>query len=63
MYPTRLIPMAVPVAAGASTLGNWVVAVASVLGLLVLLLAVRSLRLRLRDHATTSDRATGRHRA
>lgn len=61
MYPTRLFPMAVPVAAGVSTLGNWVVAVASVLGLLVLLLAVRSLRLR--DHAITSDRTTGRHRA
>ena len=61
MYPTRLFPMAVPVVAGVSAFGHWPAAVASVLGLLVLVLAVRSLRLR--NHAVASDRATGRHRA
>lgn len=61
MYPTRLFPMAVPVAAGVSAFGHWAVALASVLGLLVLVLAVRSLRLR--DHTAASGQATGRRRA
>jgi hypothetical protein len=43
MYPTRIVPMAVPMAAGISTFGNWAVLVLSVLGLLlVVLLAVRA---------------------
>lgn len=62
MYPTRLFPMAAPVVAGVSVFGNWAAVVVSVLGLLVLVLAVRSLRLR--DHAAASTRTTtGRHRA
>lgn len=58
MYSTRLFPMAVPVTtAGISAFGNWAAVIVSVLGLLCLLLAVRSLRLR--SHAAGTDHVTG----
>jgi hypothetical protein len=44
MYPTRLLPMAVPVTAGISAFGNWTVAAVSVLVVLTTLLAARSMR-------------------
>lgn len=46
MYSTRLFPIAAPAAAGVLAFGNWAVAVVSIAGLLLLLLAVRSIRLR-----------------
>jgi uncharacterized membrane protein len=61
MYSTRIAPVVVPVAAGLTAFGNWTVAVLSILGLLVLLLAVRSIRLR--GSATGDDRLTGSHGA
>lgn len=54
MYPIRIAPLVVPVAAGMSMAGNWVVLAVSVLGLLlVVLLAVRATRLR--DRAAQDD--------
>ena len=62
MYPTRIVPMVVPVAAGISTFGNWAVLVVSALGLLlVALLAARTTRLR--GRATHDDRLKEGHRA
>lgn len=62
MYSTRMAPMVVPVAAGMAMAGDWVVLVLSVLGLLlVMLLAVRAIRLR--DRAAHDDRLTEGHHA
>jgi hypothetical protein len=69
MYSTRMVLPVVPVAAGVSTFGNWAVLVVSALGLLlIVLLAVRAIRLRdpathLRDPATPHDQLTEGHRA
>jgi len=57
MYSTRLFPIAAPAAAGVSAFGNWAVAVVSVAGLLLLLLAVHSIRLR--DRAVAGGRIQG----
>jgi hypothetical protein len=60
MYPTRIVPMVIPVAAGVSAFGGWAVMVVSALGLLlVALLAARAIRLH--NPATRDDQLTGGH--
>lgn len=46
VYAVRLLPLGVPVAAGVSTTGSGAVALLALVGLVALLLVVRSLRLR-----------------
>ncbi|HEY0639019.1 MAG TPA: hypothetical protein VGD67_15320 [Pseudonocardiaceae bacterium] len=56
MYSTRLLPVAVPVTAGVSAFGSWTVAVVSIVAVLAMPLAVRTLRqARLRHRATEVD--------